>query len=189
MVDGEVQPDCVSPDPQRRWSSAGLNNPKEGVPPRAEWPRHPLLAELGTKAESLLSAEVSRMAPAPEASTLSRSERTSFGSGGISAITGWPFGRSDDWRTPGVVAWSYQLVAEWAVTGNGAAAYMGLYIVDFVFWIGISHAGNPDSRDPRMNRCLLAQARDAGARPSRIRADDGAVVSHLHLGRAWRFTG
>src|ERR1035438_6908291 len=41
----------------------------------------------------------------------------------------------------GLVAWGYQLGRGMGVTGLDRPVFWGIYIVDFVFWIGISHAG------------------------------------------------
>src|SRR5436305_9899144 len=41
----------------------------------------------------------------------------------------------------GLAAWSVQLGRGMGVTGLQRPVFWGFYIVDFVFWIGISHAG------------------------------------------------
>src|SRR6266513_1400682 len=41
----------------------------------------------------------------------------------------------------GLIAWVYQLRKGMGVTGLNRPVFWGFYIVDFVFWIGISHAG------------------------------------------------
>src|ERR1700757_954719 len=41
----------------------------------------------------------------------------------------------------GLFAWSQQLRTGMGVTGLQRPVFWGFYIVDFVFWIGISHAG------------------------------------------------
>src|SRR5437879_10804596 len=41
----------------------------------------------------------------------------------------------------GLVAWGIQLRRGMGVTGLQRPVFWGVYIVDFVFWIGISHAG------------------------------------------------
>src|SRR6516164_3868547 len=41
----------------------------------------------------------------------------------------------------GLAAWGYQLRRGMGVTGLQRPVFWGFYTVDFVFWIGISHAG------------------------------------------------
>ena len=41
----------------------------------------------------------------------------------------------------GLVAWTFQLRLGMGVTGLQRPVFWGVYIVDFVFWIGVSHAG------------------------------------------------
>src|SRR5581483_1873081 len=41
----------------------------------------------------------------------------------------------------GVVAWTWQLVHGLGVTNLGRPVYWGLYITNFVFFVGVSHAG------------------------------------------------
>src|SRR4051794_9171950 len=88
----------------------------------------------------------------------------------------------------GVVAWSYQLRRGMGVTGLQRPVFWGIYIVDFVFWIGISHAGTLISAILRLT--------DAGWRKPVTRAAEaitvfalmiGGMFPIIHLGRAWRF--
>jgi molybdopterin-containing oxidoreductase family membrane subunit len=88
----------------------------------------------------------------------------------------------------GLVAWSYQLRRGMGVTGLNRPVYWGFYIVDFVFWIGISHAGTLISAILRLT--------DAAWRKPVTRAAEaitlfalmiGGMFPIIHLGRAWRF--
>ena len=88
----------------------------------------------------------------------------------------------------GLIAWGYQLRRGMGVTGLGRPVFWGFYIVDFVFWIGISHAGTLISAILRLT--------DAGWRKPVTRAAEaitvfalmiGGMFPIIHLGRAWLF--
>src|SRR5450432_1766086 len=88
----------------------------------------------------------------------------------------------------GLVAWSVQLRSGMGVTGLHRPVFWGFYIVDFVFWIGISHAGTLISAILRLT--------DAAWRKPVTRAAEaitvfalmiGGMFPIIHLGRAWRF--
>jgi len=88
----------------------------------------------------------------------------------------------------GLVAWGYQLRRGMGVTGLQRPVFWGFYIVDFVFWIGISHAGTLISAILRLT--------DAEWRKPITRAAEAITVFALmiggafpiiHLGRAWLF--
>ena len=88
----------------------------------------------------------------------------------------------------GLVAWGYQLRAGMGVTGLQRPVFWGFYIVNFVFWIGISHAGTLISAILRLT--------DAGWRKPVTRAAEaltvfalmiGGMFPIIHLGRAWLF--
>jgi len=88
----------------------------------------------------------------------------------------------------GLVAWSYQLRRGMGVTGLQRPVFWGFYIVDFVFWIGISHAGTLISAILRLT--------DASWRKPVTRAAEaitvfalmiGGMFPIIHLGRAWLF--
>jgi molybdopterin-containing oxidoreductase family membrane subunit len=85
-------------------------------------------------------------------------------------------------------AWGYQLVEGIGVAGIRRPVFWGFYIVNFVFWIGISHAGTLISAILRLT--------DAGWRRPVTRAAEAITVFALmiggtfpiiHLGRAWLF--
>lgn len=89
---------------------------------------------------------------------------------------------------PGLVAWAYQISSGMGVTGLMRPVFWGLYITNFVFWIGISHAGtlisailrlvNASWRRP-VTRCAEAITVFALA--------IGAQYPIIHLGRSWLF--
>jgi molybdopterin-containing oxidoreductase family membrane subunit len=88
----------------------------------------------------------------------------------------------------GLAAWAYQLRRGMGVTGLQRPVFWGFYIVDFVFWIGISHAGTLISAILRLT--------DAAWRKPVTRAAEaitvfalmiGGMFPIIHLGRAWLF--
>lgn len=88
----------------------------------------------------------------------------------------------------GAVAWAVQLRNGMGVTGLQRPMFWGFYIVDFVFWIGISHAGTLISAILRLT--------DAAWRKPITRAAEaitvfclmiGGMFPIIHLGRAWFF--
>src|SRR6266581_2228029 len=88
----------------------------------------------------------------------------------------------------GLLAWEIQLVRGMGVTGLQRPVFWGIYLVDFVFWIGLSHAGTLISAILRLT--------DAGWRKPVTRAAEaltlfalmiGGMFPIIHLGRAWVF--
>jgi len=88
----------------------------------------------------------------------------------------------------GAYAWFVQLRDGMGVTGLQRPVFWGLYIVNFVFWIGISHAGTLISAILRLT--------DAAWRKPVTRAAEaitvfalmiGGLFPIIHLGRAWFF--
>jgi len=88
----------------------------------------------------------------------------------------------------GLVAWGHQLHRGMGVTGLQRPVFWAFYIVDFVFWIGISHAGTLISAILRLT--------DAAWRKPVTRAAEaitvfalmiGGMFPIIHLGRAWLF--
>ena len=88
----------------------------------------------------------------------------------------------------GAYCWFVQLRDGMGVTGLQRPVFWGYYIVDFVFWIGISHAGTLISAILRLT--------DAGWRKPITRAAEaitlfalmiGGMFPIIHLGRAWYF--
>lgn len=88
----------------------------------------------------------------------------------------------------GLFCWGYQLYRGIGVAGIRRPVFWGLYLVNFVFWIGISHAGTLISAILRLT--------DAGWRKPVTRAAEaitvfalmiGGMFPVIHLGRAWLF--
>jgi Ni/Fe-hydrogenase subunit HybB-like protein len=88
----------------------------------------------------------------------------------------------------GLIAWGYQLHRGIGVAGIRRPVFWGFYLVNFVFWIGISHAGTLISAILRLT--------DAGWRKPITRAAEaitvfalmiGGMFPIIHLGRAWVF--
>jgi molybdopterin-containing oxidoreductase family membrane subunit len=84
--------------------------------------------------------------------------------------------------------WGYQIVRGIGVAGIRRPTMWGFYLVNFVFWIGISHAGTLISAILRLT--------DAGWRKPVTRAAEaitvfalmiGAMFPIIHLGRPWIF--
>jgi molybdopterin-containing oxidoreductase family membrane subunit len=88
----------------------------------------------------------------------------------------------------GLAAWGYQIHVGIGVAGIQRPVFWGFYLVDFVFWIGISHAGTLISAILRLT--------DADWRKPVTRAAEaitvfaliiGGMFPLIHLGRAWLF--
>lgn len=88
----------------------------------------------------------------------------------------------------GLFAWIYQLRHGIGVAGIRRPVFWGFYLIDFVFWIGISHAGTLISAILRLTA--------AGWRKPVTRAAEaitvfalmiGGLFPLIHLGRAWLF--
>lgn len=87
-----------------------------------------------------------------------------------------------------LVAWGYQIYYGIGVAGINRPVFWGFYIINFVFWIGISHAGTLISAILRLT--------DAGWRKPVTRAAEaitvfclmiGGMFPLIHLGRVWLF--
>ncbi len=88
----------------------------------------------------------------------------------------------------GLYAWGYQIRTGIGVVGKRRPVMWSLYVTNFVFWIGISHAGTLISAILRLTH--------AGWRRPVTRAAEaitvfalmiGAMFPLIHLGRAWVF--
>ena len=88
----------------------------------------------------------------------------------------------------GLCAWAYQIHVGIGVAGIRRPVFWGFYLVDFVFWIGISHAGTLISAILRLT--------DANWRKPVTRAAEaitvfalmiGGLFPLIHLGRVWLF--
>jgi Ni/Fe-hydrogenase subunit HybB-like protein len=88
----------------------------------------------------------------------------------------------------GVAAWFYQMYMGFGVTGIRSPVFWGFFITDFVFWIGISHAGTLIS--------AILRLVNAGWRRPVTRCAEvitafalmiGGLFPIIHLGRPWLF--
>src|SRR6266404_4365339 len=88
----------------------------------------------------------------------------------------------------GLVAWGYQVHTGMGVTGLQRPVFWGFYIVDFVFWIGISHAGTLISAILRLTRAAWRKPITRAAEAITVFAlMIGGMFPIIHLGRAWLF--
>jgi Ni/Fe-hydrogenase subunit HybB-like protein len=88
----------------------------------------------------------------------------------------------------GVGTWAYQMYMGFGLTGINNPVFWAFYITNFVFWIGISHAGTLIS--------AILRLVDAGWRRPVTRCAEvitafalmiGAMFPIIHLGRPWLF--
>jgi Ni/Fe-hydrogenase subunit HybB-like protein len=88
----------------------------------------------------------------------------------------------------GLATWFYQMYMGFGVTGINMPIYWAFYITNFVFWIGISHAGTLIS--------AILRLVNAGWRRPVTRCAEvitafalmiGAMFPIIHLGRPWLF--
>ena len=88
----------------------------------------------------------------------------------------------------GLMAWAAQVYHGFGLTGMASPIYWAFYITNFVFWIGISHAGTLIS--------AILRLVDAGWRQPITRCAEvitvfalmiGALFPIIHLGRPWLF--
>lgn len=86
------------------------------------------------------------------------------------------------------VAWGYQIVKGMGVAGIRRPVYWGMYISNFVFWIGISHSGTLVSA---ILRIFKVEARRSITRAAELLTTFALIVAGMypliHLGRVWRF--
>jgi len=88
----------------------------------------------------------------------------------------------------GLLAWGYQLRTGMGVAGINMPVMWGIYIVNFVFWVGISHAGTLISA---ILRLLQADWRRPITRAAETMTTFSLIVAGMfpiiHLGRSWVF--
>jgi Ni/Fe-hydrogenase subunit HybB-like protein len=88
----------------------------------------------------------------------------------------------------GLAAWGLQLHSGMGVTGLQRPVFWGIYIVDFVFWIGISHAGTLISAILRLTGAAWRKPVTRAAEAITVFAlMIGGMFPIIHLGRAWLF--
>jgi molybdopterin-containing oxidoreductase family membrane subunit len=85
-------------------------------------------------------------------------------------------------------AWGYMIANGMGVAGIRRPVYWGIFIVTFVFWIGISHAGTFVSA---ILRVFKAEFRRPFTRAAELMTTfglaAGAIYPLIHLGRVWVF--
>src|SRR5450432_3869625 len=87
---------------------------------------------------------------------------------------------------PGILAYAYQMYEGMGVAGITRPVFWGFYITNFVFWIGISHAGTLIS-------AILRLVNATWRRPVTRCAEAitvfsvliGAIIPLCHIGRPW----
>jgi len=88
----------------------------------------------------------------------------------------------------GLAAWGLQLHSGMGITGLQRPVFWGIYIVDFVFWIGISHAGTLISAILRLTGAAWRKPVTRAAEAITVFAlIIGGMFPIIHLGRAWLF--
>ncbi len=85
-------------------------------------------------------------------------------------------------------AWVYQMIWGMGVAGIRRPVFWGVYIANFVFWIGISHSGTFVSA---ILRVFKAEFRRPITRASEMMTTFALITAGMypliHLGRTWRF--
>ncbi len=85
-------------------------------------------------------------------------------------------------------AWGYQIVNGFGNTGVRRPVYWGFYIVNFVFWIGISHAGTLISAILRLTGAEWRKPVTRAAEAITVFClMIGGMFPLIHIGRAWLF--
>ena len=89
---------------------------------------------------------------------------------------------------PGLVAYTYQMWYGMGIAGITRPVFWGFYITNFVFWIGISHAGTLISAILRLVNATWRRAVTRCAEAITVFAlAIGAQYPIIHLGRSWLF--
>jgi Ni/Fe-hydrogenase subunit HybB-like protein len=85
-------------------------------------------------------------------------------------------------------AWAWQLIHGIGVAGIRRPVFWGFYIVNFVFWIGISHAGTLISAILRLTGAAWRKPVTRAAEAITVFAlMIGGMFPIIHLGQAWKF--
>jgi molybdopterin-containing oxidoreductase family membrane subunit len=88
----------------------------------------------------------------------------------------------------GAAAWGYQIWYGIGVTGKRWPTFWGFYLTNFVFWIGISHAGTLISAILRLVNATWRRPVTRCAEVITVFAlMIGAMFPLIHLGRPWLF--
>src|SRR5439155_6850870 len=88
----------------------------------------------------------------------------------------------------GLCTWAYQVYNGFGITGINNPIFWGFYITNFVFWIGISHAGTLISAILRLVNAGWRRPVTRCAEVITVFAlSIGAIFPIIHLGRPWLF--
>ncbi|NJC87303.1 MAG: polysulfide reductase [Desulfuromonas sp.] len=90
--------------------------------------------------------------------------------------------------TGGLTAFSYQVMTGMVVTGINRPVMWGIYIVNFVFWVGLSHSGTMVSAILRLSQANWRRPILRGAEAMTVFSIMvGGLFPLIHLGRNWVF--
>ncbi len=105
------------------------------------------------------------------------SPRYWIATGAFAAVVAWA-----------LIAWAYQIYAGIGIAGIRRPTFWAFYIVNFVFWIGISHAGTLISAILRLTGAAWRKPVTRAAEAITVFAlMIGGLFPLIHLGRVWRF--
>ena len=86
----------------------------------------------------------------------------------------------------GIASWAYQVTYGMGASGLNSPVYWGVYITDFVFWVGIGHAGTLISAILFLFRAKWRNTVARGAEAMTVFAVITAGLFPLiHVGRLW----
>jgi len=88
----------------------------------------------------------------------------------------------------GLYAFAHQMLTGMAVTGINRPVMWGLYIINFVFWVGLSHSGTMVSAILRLSHANWRRPILRGAEAMTVFSITvGGLFPLIHLGRNWTF--
>lgn len=88
----------------------------------------------------------------------------------------------------GLYAFTYQVLTGMVVTGINRPVMWGLYIINFVFWVGLSHSGTMVSAILRLSHANWRRPILRGAEAMTVFSITvGGLFPLIHLGRNWTF--
>jgi len=94
----------------------------------------------------------------------------------LGAVVGW-----------GAYAWTVQLTTGLGVAGLNRPVMWGFYIINFVFWVGLSHSGTMVSAILRLSQANWRRPILRGAEAMTVfTVTVAAMFPLIHLGRSWK---
>lgn len=88
----------------------------------------------------------------------------------------------------GGVLWGYQMMTGMGVAGISHPVGWGVYITNFVFWVGIAHSGTLISAVLHLTRAKFRRSFNRSAEAMTIIAlVTAGMFPLIHLGRTWKF--